>query len=963
MNVKTTAFAALAASCILCSCGMTFLDASNVSRAKDSVPPVISLSSPADGFQCANIVEARGTVSDLADGTAVGKVESLSYAIPGSTVQGTAAVAADGSFVFQFETTTLGTAFVLTLTARDWNGNAGSASVSLQKTAGNSIPSFAAEASNKQVGLTWESVPNTVDYTLYYSDNGSLPSETVGTSVQNVQSPYSLTCENGKLYTFRLQANAPEGSTGSLSDYVKTIPLSEMTLVPRAYGKRGKIALEWNGIDATDEFTVFRRVGEAGTFDEFRTTTGTSFTDTTAQNGQSYYYKVRPSDHCGTLSRAAAAQTDGFETSPSIVQSSPLTLRKVKDVFIDGNYLYGSSLTTGLSIYKASDPYALVLCGIAAAGKPVYQTIVDGNYAYCAAGADGLYIYDVSNPAAPTSAGSYDADDIVCVRGIAKSGDYVLLSDFSSTNTGGNNGWEASYNCSVKVIDVSTPEAPILERTITLDAATLIDYGTISEDNTVVEIAVSGDYAFIGERGAGLRIVDWKNPTVAASVFPPDLSNNSAAYAKGIAVLGNYVYAAVDYFGIMVVDISDPLNPNVVRYDDYGANGRTRDVAVVGKWLLTANLDLGVQIFDASDPAAPTVLRNIPIDYPFQLSADGPIAYVFNGLSYYGTENISIVDLNMPIGIMEKSVIATEGTCYDVAAAGPYAYVADGTAGLRVFDMSDPAAPVPTAALPASGFRANKIKIAGELAFVLFDSANISSAVQKMNIYNLTEPSSPKLLSTIGDDGDLSYARGLAVSGGYLYLTNYAKGLQVFDINDPTAPYSVNTVDASAAINDIAISGNYAYVADETLGAVAYDISDPLKTYYAMAVSMSECLNLCTNGTGLFSSNVFSDSTLSDISDPEDPTLIATVTNTSAVLGRGVAATGNYAFFSYTGNEGDMMFKIRIVDIGKLSSPRMIADIDTVPVSDSYVTNGLAVEGPVLYCAMGDGLRVYKLRP
>lgn len=962
MNTILRAAAAAAAACVLSACNLLFLDDSAVSRAKDKTPPAISIVSPSDGFQCANIVEVVGSVSDATNSNgAAGKVASLSYAVPGSALSGTAAVAADGTFSFQLSTATLGATFTLTLTAVDWNGNSAAASLNLLKASGNSLPSFAAEAGNKKIVFTWDAVPNTQSYTLYYTSNGSLPSDSVGTKVSDAASPYTLSAENGKMYTFRLKAAAQPGWTDSLSDYVKAIPLSERTLVPRAYGKRGKIVLDWNEIDATDQFTIFRRVGETGTFDEFRTVSGTSFTDSTAQNGQSYYYKVRPAANATVLSGAAGARTDGFDTSPSAEANAALYSSGVKDIFVAGGYLYGSSGSQGMVVFDAKDPAdPRKIAYKRPPNNKVYRTVVSDiggtAYAFAAAGADGLYIYNVAAPDAPVLAGSYSAG-IAMARGVAVSGSYALVVDFSFTNTGGNYGWEATYDCALRVLDVSDPANPTLAATFALDSATAYPYGQTSDQQDPIGIAVDGNYAYVAERGAGLRVVNWTDGfapsngagAVAAVLSNAEGGNQGNAHAYAVSLRDGYAYAAMDYYGIMIVDIGAPGAPVRVSNDSYFANGRIRAIEANGAWLFTTSLDLGLQIFRRDDPEAPRRLRNTPLSYPTTLAVNGAVAYLYSAYAY----THAVIDMNLPLGLVDTAFIATSGLCRDVAVEGSYAYVADGAAGLRIFDVSDQAAPVQLSTVSKAGAEAIDVKVFGEIAFVRYYKDYYS-----LSMYDVSDPANPAFLS----EQWIPYCRGYAASGDYLYTTDYHWGLQIYDIGNPAAPALAKTIDSSAQINDIAISRGYAIVADSTLGALVYDIREPLNAYIVSSVQIKDCEDLCADDTGLIASSFFYDANVCDISDPEEPTQVLEF-GIAPRLGLGVALSGNYAFANSYVNGGTPDMSITIVDVSRIGKPWLVADLRTATKSGDIYSNGIAVSGGYLYQATGDGLRIYSMRP
>ena len=67
-------------------------------------------------------------------------------------------------------------------------------------------------------------------------------------------------------------------------------------------------------------------------------------------------------------------------------------------------------------------------------------------------------------------------------------------------------------------------------------------------------------------------------------------------------------------------------------------------------------------------------------------------------------------------------------------------------------------------------------------------------------------------------------ARGVIVSGNYVYVADSGSGLQVIDITTPASPQIVGSVNTPGSANGVAVSGNYAYVADEYSGLQVIDI-------------------------------------------------------------------------------------------------------------------------------------------
>lgn len=101
--------------------------------------------------------------------------------------------------------------------------------------------------------------------------------------------------------------------------------------------------------------------------------------------------------------------------------------------------------------------------------------------------------------------------------------------------------------------------------------------------------------------------------------------------------------------------------------------------------------------------------------------------------------------------------------------SGSYAYVADGSAGLRVISVSDPAHPV-----------------------------------------------------EVGYCGAPAYSYGVAVSGSNAYFADGAAGLRVISVSNPAYPGEVGYYDTLGIAHSGTVSGDYVYVADGSAGLQIY---------------------------------------------------------------------------------------------------------------------------------------------
>ena len=68
---------------------------------------------------------------------------------------------------------------------------------------------------------------------------------------------------------------------------------------------------------------------------------------------------------------------------------------------------------------------------------------------------------------------------------------------------------------------------------------------------------------------------------------------------------------------------------------------------------------------------------------------------VVGGLAYVadGSSGLQIVDISNPAAPFIRGAVDTPGDASDVIVAGALAYIADGTSGLQIIDVSNPAAP------------------------------------------------------------------------------------------------------------------------------------------------------------------------------------------------------------------------------------------------------------------------------
>jgi len=162
----------------------------------------------------------------------------------------------------------------------------------------------------------------------------------------------------------------------------------------------------------------------------------------------------------------------------------------------------------------------------------------------------------------------------------------------------------------------------------------------------------------------------------------------------------------------------------------------------------------------------------------------------------------------------------------DVVVDGNYAYVAAGTGGLRVIDISNPTAPREVAAL-AVGENARAIDHEGTTVYLG------DNGPSGLHVIDVSDPTAPREL------GAAEWRAGIweiSAVGDYAYVAD-GYDLFIFDVADPTAPRQVGSVGTNCSALDVALAGDYAYVADhDNCGLLIADISDPtIQTHVSYA--------------------------------------------------------------------------------------------------------------------------------
>jgi hypothetical protein len=218
--------------------------------------------------------------------------------------------------------------------------------------------------------------------------------------------------------------------------------------------------------------------------------------------------------------------------------------------------------------------------------------------------------------------------------------------------------------------------------------------------------------------------------------------------------------------------------------DTYSITGYAEDVYIAGGVGIVAASQGGMVILDMTDPAAPD--------------------YLGMGITSFKAEACS----------------------YEPADS--FAFVTDGTRGLRIFDITDPSNPDNIATLQSTRARdvVTELVTPGELYHIYLADGESGFRVAEFEFFsgfNLW------FGNELYHEHPVGSARGIDKQGDLVFLAMEQIGLAIYDVGDLSQdPVALGTVDTPGEARDVVVSGDYAYVADWRAGLQVIDVSDPL---------------------------------------------------------------------------------------------------------------------------------------
>jgi formylglycine-generating enzyme required for sulfatase activity len=295
-----------------------------------------------------------------------------------------------------------------------------------------------------------------------------------------------------------------------------------------------------------------------------------------------------------------------------------------------------------------------------------------------------------------------------------------------------------------------------------------------------------------------------------------------------VTILAALVHAAEFAQSNSVGSVSTPDRKVVVPVNKI--DGNASSVEIRGAHLYAA-IDSRLVIYEISDPANPAQIGQSATytDTIEGLTVDGNYAYLaFNDYADNKSDGLAIIDISTPSAPSEAGLCDTPGEAWGVAVSGDHAYVADGSQGLQVCDISLPSISAVVGSYTGTVGFDYSVAISGTTLYV---------GARNLYILNAADPTSPGYIGHYVPDNPEGYSRkGLAIAGQKAYVGEYpiippgtdGGGLRIVDVSVPNNPSEIGFHDTPGIAPDgVALTDDYAYLADGSGGLRIIDVSAP----------------------------------------------------------------------------------------------------------------------------------------
>ncbi|MDA3779264.1 MAG: hypothetical protein PF487_03380 [Bacteroidales bacterium] len=280
--------------------------------------------------------------------------------------------------------------------------------------------------------------------------------------------------------------------------------------------------------------------------------------------------------------------------------------------------------------------------------------------------------------------------------------------------------------------------------------------GNFDTGGDASEIFISNEtnwYSFIADKYNGLFIVDCVNP----SSLEGKTYNEGSLPDRTLSVFATSKYAYVTtHTGIQslgslyIVDIDSLINvpprdlsDSLTILGSCQTTGIPNDIFVKDNYAYIASGENGLLIIDISNPSLPFIVKSFSTGhFARKVFVENNYAYVTGGL-----DGLDIIDISSPNNPSLVSNFSTSGLVNDISVINNYVYVANGEEGLLILDISNPASPYEIASCQTEGFTYSLY--AKEDVYQNYDFVYLVDKEKDVLVIDITDKTNPYILGSV----------------------------------------------------------------------------------------------------------------------------------------------------------------------------------------------------------------------
>lgn len=400
------------------------------------------------------------------------------------------------------------------------------------------------------------------------------------------------------------------------------------------------------------------------------------------------------------------------------------------------------------------------------------------------------------------------------------------------------------------------------------------------------DLKVVGNYAFVADGQAGLRVMDVSNassPVQVSSLILPGGAYNLALSGETV-----FIRSTAGYY---TVDVSEPRNPRqLVPIDSLS---RLRAIATDGQgylYLAQSTVQenfLVIHVIEVSNPLQAHEVNRFDV----RGSYTGQLFYVNEKLYVFSASTITIVDIR---GNAESTEIsAINGEFQAMLVDGRELYVLFNYDSLRVYNFPE-GRPV------IVGRYGEMWGLGYEILAKVGDYLIAGSRILDVsNVHNIQDTG---YYYTQSNRWEVIGTTAYSASGTY--------GFETYDLTDLPNVTRLGGYCDPSGVSEVEIVGHYALVHSD-IGIEAIDIADPSHPRRTRRISGWGRPMVAANGL-LYTGGL-------NIYDPTDPTALVGLGGIEG-YGRSLAVSGRYAAAEYTG-EWDTL---KLIDVLHPARPAIV---------------------------------------